>query len=59
MTISSVRGAIIYNTTTDGGAGTTDALMILDFGRDLAATAENFTVNMPTADALNAIVRFQ
>ncbi len=59
VTISAVRGAIIYNSTTDGGSGTTDAVCILDFGRDLAATAEDFTVVFPTADALNAIIRAQ
>ena len=26
------RGALIYNTTTDGGSGTTDAVCVLDFG---------------------------
>lgn len=59
VTISEVRGCLIYNTTTDGGSGTTEALFVLDFGRDLSATAENFTVNFPTVDALNAINRVQ
>jgi hypothetical protein len=33
------RGALIYNTTTDGGSGTTDAVCVLDFGGDKTATA--------------------
>lgn len=53
----SARGAMIYNTTTDGGAGTTDAVLILDFGSTRSITADDFTVIMPTADELNAILR--
>ena len=51
------RGALVYNTTTDGGVGTTDAIFILDFGLDRVATAEDFTITFPTADAVNAIIR--
>ena len=51
------RGALIYNTTTDGGTGTTDAVAVLDFGGDKTATAGTFTVQFPTADASNAIIR--
>jgi hypothetical protein len=51
------RGAIIYNTTTGGGTGTTDAVCVLDFGADKTSTAGDFTVQFPTADASNAIIR--
>lgn len=51
------RGAIIYNTTADGGTGTTNAVAILDFGEDKTATGENFTISFPSADKTNAIVR--
>lgn len=51
------RGALVYNTTTEGGAGTTNAVFVLDFGRDITRTAADFVVQMPTADILNAIVR--
>ena len=53
------RGAIIYNTTTDGGAGTTEAVSILDFGRDIVKSGEDLLVTFPSADSLNAIVRAQ
>ena len=51
------RGAIIYNTTTGGGTSTTDAICVLDFGGDKTSTAGDFTVQFPTADASNAIIR--
>ena len=51
------NGAMIYNTTTDGGSGTTDAVCILAFGSDFTATNGTFTVQFPTADASNAIIR--
>lgn len=51
------RGALIYNTTTGGGTGTTDSVMVLDFGSDKSASAGDFTVQFPTADASNAILR--
>lgn len=51
------RGAIIYNTTTDGGSSTTDAVVVLDFGGDKTSTAGDFTIQFPTADASNAIIR--
>ena len=41
------RGAMIYNTTTDGGTGTTDAVCILNFGSDFTATNGTFTVQFP------------
>ena len=51
------RGALIYNTTTDGGSGTTDAVAVLDFGGDKTSTSGTFTIQFPTADASNAILR--
>ena len=51
------RGAMIYNTTTGGGTSTTDSVIILDFGADKTSTAGDFTIQFPTADASNAIIR--
>ena len=61
LTFSSVtitaNGAMIYNTTTEGGSGTTDSVIILAFGGDKTATSGDFTIQFPTADASNAIIR--
>ena len=51
------RGALIYNTTTGSGTGTTDAIVVLDFGSDKSSTAGDFQIVFPTADASNAIIR--
>ena len=51
------RGALIYNTTTGGGSGTTDSVVVLDFGSDKTSTSGDFQVVFPTADASNAIIR--
>ena len=51
------RGALIYNTTTGGGSSTTDSVVVLDFGADKTATSGDFTIQFPTADASNAIIR--
>ena len=51
------RGALIYNTTTGSGTGTTDAIAVLDFGSDKASTAGDFQIVFPTADAASAIIR--
>jgi len=51
------RGAMIYNTTTAGSPGTTDSVVVLDFGGDKTSTAGDFTIQFPTADASNAIIR--
>lgn len=45
------RGALIYNSTDD------TAVAVLDFGSDKISTAGNFTVNFPTANATDAIIR--
>lgn len=47
------RGALIYLAN-----GTTNpAVAVLDFGGDKTSTSGNFTVQFPTADASNAILR--
>lgn len=51
------NGALIYNTTTGGGSGTTDAVVVLAFGGDKTSTAGDFTIQFPTADASNSIIR--
>lgn len=52
------NGALIYNTTTAGGSGTTEAVIVLDFGEtDKTSTAGDFTIQFPNADASNAIIR--
>jgi hypothetical protein len=51
------NGALIYNTTTGGGSGTTDAVVVLAFGGDKTSTAGDFVILFPTADASNAIIR--
>jgi hypothetical protein len=51
------NGALIYNTTTDGGTGTTNAVATLAFGGDKTSTNGDFVVQFPTADASNAIIR--
>jgi hypothetical protein len=51
------RGALIYNTTTGGGTGTTNAVAVLDFGGDKTSTNGDFVIQFPTADASNAIIR--
>lgn len=50
-------GALIYNTTTDGGSSTTNAVAVISFGGDKTSTNGDFVVQFPTADASNAIVR--
>lgn len=50
-------GALIYNTTTDGGSGTTNAVAVISFGGDKTSTNGDFVVQFPAADASNAIIR--
>lgn len=45
------RGALIYNATTGS------AVAILNFGSDKTVTDSTFTIQFPTADATNAIIR--
>ena len=51
------RGALIYNTQTGGGSGTTNSVVVLDFGSDKSSTSGDFQIVFPTADASNAIIR--
>ena len=51
------NGAMIYNTTTDGGSSTTDAVCIIAFGSDKTATNGTFTIQFPANDSSNAIIR--
>jgi hypothetical protein len=46
------RGALIYQS-----GGGTPAVAVLDFGADKTSTAGDFTIQFPTADASNAILR--
>ena len=39
------------------GSGTTDTVVVLDFGSDKTSTAGDFTIQFPAADASNAIIR--
>jgi hypothetical protein len=50
-------GALIYNTTTDGGSATTNAVAVISFGGDKTSTNGDFVVQFPVADASNAIIR--
>tara|TARA_R100000657_G_C4573092_1_gene38032 strand:- start:25 stop:456 length:432 start_codon:yes stop_codon:yes gene_type:complete len=47
------RGALIFNDSASGDP----AVCVLDFGADKTATAGDFTVVFPTADASSAIIR--
>ena len=51
------NGALIYNTTTDGGTGTTDAVCVIAFGSDKTATNGTFEIQFPANDSSNAIIR--
>ena len=53
VTISAVRGALIFNDTASGDP----TVCVLDFGADKAASSGDFTIVFPTADASNAIIR--
>jgi len=46
------RGALIYNSSKANAA-----VAVLDFGSDKTSTAGDFTIQFPTADASNAIIR--
>ncbi len=47
------RGALIYNDTASGDP----TVAVLDFGADKTSTTGTFTIQFPTADATNAIIR--
>ena len=47
------RGALIFNDSASGDP----AVAVLDFGGDKTSTPGDFTIQFPTADASNAIIR--
>tara|TARA_R110000765_G_scaffold81090_1_gene158727 strand:- start:400 stop:831 length:432 start_codon:yes stop_codon:yes gene_type:complete len=47
------NGAVIYNDSASGDP----AVVVLAFGGDKTSTAGDFTIQFPTADASNAIIR--
>ena len=47
------RGALVYKADGSGNP----AVAVLDFGADKISTSGDFTVQFPTADATNAIIR--
>tara|TARA_R100001510_G_C7643368_1_gene200887 strand:- start:623 stop:1066 length:444 start_codon:yes stop_codon:yes gene_type:complete len=53
------RGALVYNSTTNGTSSTTNAICVLDFSADKTTTTANFIVGFPTADSTTAIIRFE
>ena len=53
VTISSVRGALIFNEAASGDP----SVCVLDFGADKGASSGDFTIVFPAADASNAIIR--
>ena len=48
----SADGCIIYNT-----ANSNSAIAVIDFGGTVSATAGDLTIQFPTADASNAVIR--
>ncbi len=46
------RGALIYNSTQSN-----KAVPVLDFGSDKSSSSGDFTIQFPTADSSNAIIR--
>lgn len=47
------RGALVYL----ANGGTNPAIAVLDFGSDKSSSSGDFTVQFPTADSTNAIIR--
>ena len=50
------RGGLIYNSSTAAGSANR-AVLVLDFGADKSSSSGDFTIQFPTADASNAIIR--
>ena len=46
------RGALIFNDTNSD-----TSVAVLDFGSDKSSTSGDFTIQFPTPDATNAIIR--
>lgn len=53
----SAQAAVIYNANTSATTNTNAAVMVLDFGAVKTSTSGTFTIQFPTADASNAILR--
>ena len=51
------NGCMIYNTTTGSSTSTTDSVIIVAFGVDKTVSSGTFTVQFPTPDASDAILR--
>ena len=51
------NAALIYNTTTGTGSSTTDSVCAVAFGGDKTVSSGTFTIQFPTADASDAILR--
>lgn len=59
VTLSAVRGALLYNTTPDTTSITVSnpTVLVLDFASDKAASSGDFTIVFPAGNASNAIIR--
>ena len=53
----SAQAAVIYNANTSATTNTNAAVMVLDFGAVKTSTSGTFTIQFPTADSSNAILR--
>ena len=51
------NGALIYNTTTDGGSGATDGVCVIAFGDDKTPSNGTFKIEFPANDSSSAIIR--
>ena len=51
------NSALLYNTTANGAANTTNAVCVLAFGADYTASNGTFTVQFPAAGTSTAILR--
>ena len=51
------NAALIYNTTTGTGTGTTNAVCAIAFGGDKTASNGTFKIEFPTANSSSAIIR--
>jgi hypothetical protein len=51
------NGCLIYDTTTGTGSSTTDSVCAIAFGGDKTVSSGTFTIQFPTADASDAILR--
>ena len=56
LTIGTGSAGVDYSLTFDG-ADSNKAVVVLDFGGDKTSTSGTFTIQFPTADASNAILR--